>query len=80
MVFEVTPPVPLITKILRQPAQVLRQFMGVFIYLCCWWGVSLFVCSRGLVDKSGQKYFDNYMDAYFDLYVLMTSANYPDIM
>jgi hypothetical protein len=25
-------------------------------------------------------YMDNYSDAYFDLYVLMTTANFPDIM
>lgn len=25
-------------------------------------------------------YMDNYADAYFDLYVLMTTANFPDVM
>jgi two pore calcium channel protein 3 len=35
---------------------------------------------REWVDKSGKPYFASYSDAYFDLYVLMTSANFPDIM
>jgi len=35
--------------------------------------------------KEGQfinttKYFDNYLDAFFNLFVLMTTANYPDVM
>lgn len=35
---------------------------------------------KGWVDKNGKTYFVNYSDAFFELYVLMTSANFPDVM
>ena len=41
---------------------------------------SFFLLSRLLPTVTGDIYMDNYADAFFDLYVLMTTANFPDIM
>ena len=35
---------------------------------------------RELNYRTGEDYFVNYGDAFFDLYVLVTTANSPDIM
>lgn len=35
---------------------------------------------RHVVAQSEEPYMDNWGDAFFQLYVLMTSANYPDVM
>ena len=35
---------------------------------------------RNLKDARGQPYFVNYWDTYFDMYVLTTTANNPDLM
>ncbi|KAJ1153083.1 hypothetical protein NDU88_005850 [Pleurodeles waltl] len=36
--------------------------------------------SRNLLTSEGTPYFTNYLDAVFDLYVLVTTANSPDVM
>ncbi|XP_069462951.1 two pore calcium channel protein 1-like [Ambystoma mexicanum] len=36
--------------------------------------------SRNLLSVEGTPYFTNYLDAVFDLYVLVTTANSPDVM
>lgn len=35
---------------------------------------------RELYYRTGEAYFVNYWDSYFDLYVLVTTANSPDVM
>lgn len=35
---------------------------------------------RGLQTVDGAAYFSNYLDILFDLYVLVTTANSPDVM
>lgn len=38
---------------------------------------------RGLIDKNGGEYFSGdhaYSDGFFQLYVLITTANFPDVM
>ena len=40
-----------------------------------------FYTSRGIIDiATGKPYFNNFWDVFFDLYVLTTTANNPDIM
>lgn len=40
----------------------------------------LFVLLRGLKTVEGSPYFTNILDITFELYVLVTTANSPDIM
>ena len=49
--------------------------IALFALLC----VELFK-RRELIDVDGKPYFTDWPDAFFSLYVLMTSANFPDIM
>ena len=37
-------------------------------------------CCRNLKDIHGKPYFTNYLDVFFSLYVLTTTANNPDVM
>lgn len=39
----------------------------------------LLFSNRGLKDIHGQPYFARYIDVYFSLYVLTTTANNPDV-
>eukprot|EP00043_Microstomoeca_roanoka_P016778 m.173006 g.173006 ORF g.173006 m.173006 type:complete len:865 (+) comp16523_c0_seq7:147-2741(+) len=36
--------------------------------------------TKGILDQKGDPYMSNYLDIYYDLYVLMTTSNFPDIM
>lgn len=40
----------------------------------------LCIFCRGLTTINGSPYFTNYLEIIFDLYVLVTTANSPDIM
>ena len=37
-------------------------------------------CCRNLKDIHGKPYFTNYLDVFFSLYVLTTTANNPDVI
>lgn len=52
-----------------------KSFIVVFSCVSC--GCLL---SRGLKTNDGAPYFTNYLDVVFDLYVLVTTANSPDVM
>lgn len=39
----------------------------------------VYLC-RGLQTVDGSPYFSSYLDILFDLYVLVTTANSPDVM
>lgn len=40
----------------------------------------IFISPRSLKYPDGKPYFVNYADIYFQLYVLVTTANNPDVM
>lgn len=63
----------------------------VFTLICVHWkyvfynslnSLSYFFCfiPRGLLTINGSPYFTDYTDIVFDLYVLVTTANSPDVM
>lgn len=45
-----------------------------FVYMCVWF------LSRGLKTVEGSRYFTNILEITFELYVLVTTANSPDVM
>ena len=49
----------------------------IILYICA---LALFHLSDNLVYFDGQPYFKTYGDAVWDLYVLVTTANDPDVM
>lgn len=67
-----------IRRIIPEISSVLVLFLLV-IGLYSLLGLTLFE-SRNLHDIFGKPYFTNYWDIYFNLYVLTTTANNPDIM
>lgn len=52
--------------------------------MCVAYLYKMFVLSffnlRGLLTLDGSPYFTDYLDIVFDLYVLVTTANSPDVM
>lgn len=52
--------------------------MSVFLFALL--GLKLFGRRKSLVYPDGDPYFKNYMDSVWDLYVLVTTANNPDVM
>ncbi len=42
--------------------------------------IIFFFYLRGLLTIDGSPYFTDYLDIVFDLYVLVTTANSPDVM
>lgn len=45
------------------------------------WNYLHFTCvRRALVDKNSEEYFSTYWEAMWNLYVLVTTANNPDVM
>ncbi|XP_057698474.1 two pore segment channel 3 [Corythoichthys intestinalis] len=69
----------------RSIRNALPQIMSVFllfifsILIFSLMALKLF-SKRGLKTADGAPYFSNYLDAVFDLYVLVTTANSPDVM
>ena len=49
-------------------------FIGIFAMMA-----TKFFERRTLIDPHGDPYLDNFLDSYWNLYVLMTTANSPDI-
>ena len=49
-------------------------FIGIFAMMA-----TKFFERRSILDPQGDRYLDNFFDAYWNLYVLMTTANSPDI-
>lgn len=60
--------------------------MWLFGLCCCgrgrWWAELQLtpVFDRDLKTAGGAPYFSSYVDIVFDLYVLVTTANSPDVM
>lgn len=53
-------------------------FMNVLLFALL--AVKLFGRRKGLIYPDNQPYFKNYFDSVWDLYVLVTTANNPDVM
>ncbi|XP_061535300.1 two pore segment channel 3 isoform X1 [Phycodurus eques] len=72
-------------RAIRSIRNTLPQILSVFllfifsILIFSLMALKLF-SKRGLTTADGAPYFSNYADAVFDLYVLVTTANSPDVM
>lgn len=53
----------------------------VVVGVALWWArLELLFLDRHLKTAGGAPYFSSYVDIVFDLYVLVTTANSPDVM
>jgi two pore calcium channel protein 3 len=52
-------------------------FLSLVIFAFIGWKL---LNKRNLVYSNGQEYFTNFFDSIWDLYISVTTANFPDVM